>query len=366
MKVISLSRSKYRLITLKPIFETDKKALFFTDHALSILKCIIFCLKNKKKKINIYFCDGDINTINFLILKFFLKINKLGIIWFNSIIEIKYFCNPEQFEHYIFFAEQVKYIDTKLKIKHLLCYPTIIKNLNNYYEYNITYISEVKKDINNEFYPHISFLDKKFIKFLDEKIWEIIKKNNLINLSNVDLIKKVFENIFIEKNRIFNNSILIEIYILIKNRIRFMGIKIIQNLFQDDLILIGKSWKENGFKTFDDNNKYDYNRNINLYKKTKIPLDFGANSGEYPLYPRTYEIIKNANWLMQSNTRYSKILFGKFYKKISFNNFDEMKIKIKTTLNQNDKFSFIERNNFTNDFMLRKKSFLKSSKLQNL
>lgn len=152
-----------------------------------------------------------------------------------------------------------------------------------------------------------------------------------------------------------------EIYSLLKNRIRFVGIKLIKKKFPGDLILIGKTWAEYGFETFMKQNDYNYDRNIDIYKKSKIPLDFGSLSGEYFLYPRTFEIIKNSNWLMQTRTRFSK-LYGKFEKKITFNSFEEMLLKIKFTLSQKDNAFFLEKKNFI-QFFNSNKNFSKNIRL---
>jgi hypothetical protein len=345
MKIISLGRAKYRLITLSPIIQNNDKTFIFTDYPISIFKCFIFCLLNSKNKVDIFFCDGNINNINYFIIKFFLKIKKKNIIWFNNSLEIKFNDLNNEFEHWTFFPEQIKYLSYLKKKKCLITSPRKISLNRNYFEYNLSYISEVKKDINKNFYPNLFNLDNKFKNTINQNIWMLIKNKNLSTISNFDLIYNYFKKIFIEKKIEYNNSIFIEIYSLLKNRIRFTGVKLIQKKFPGSLILIGKTWSEYGFETFDQNNDYNYERNIDIYKKTKIPLDFGSNSGEYPLYLRTYEIIKNSNWLIQTRTRFSK-LFEKFEKKITFNSFEEMLLKIKFTLNLKDDFLILEKKKF--------------------
>ena len=77
-----------------------------------------------------------------------------------------------------------------------------------------------------------------------------------------------------------------------------------------------------GFNTA--RNNYDYDNNIKIYKETKVPIDFGASTGEYPIYPRTYEILKNSSWILQSKTQFSKKIYSSFEKKVTFDSFDEM------------------------------------------
>lgn len=361
MKIISLGRAKYRLITLNPIIENNDKTFIFSDYAISLFKCFIFCLLNSKKNADIFFCDGNIKNINFYIIKFFLKIKKKNIIWFNNSLEVKYNVLNNKFKHYTFFPEQIKYLSYLKKKKYLITSPRKISLGKSYFEYNLSYISEVKKDINKNFYPNLFNMDSKFKNIIDQDVWKLIKENNLVNISNFDFIYFFFKQKFMEKKKKLDNSIFIEIYSLLKNRIRFIGIKLIQKKFPGSLILIGKTWAEYGFETLDKKNDYNYDRNIYIYKKTKIPLDFGSNSGEYPLYLRTYEIIKNSNWLMQSRTRFSK-LFQKFEKKITFNTFDEMLQNIKFMISQKNEFFLSEKKNFI-IFFNNNKNFSKNIKL---
>lgn len=110
MKIISLKRTKYRFITLRPIIENNNKTLIFTDYPISIFKCFIFCLFNRKKKVDIFFCDGNTKNINFFIIKFFLKLKNKSIIWFNNFSEIEFNKFYGEFKHYLFFPEQIKYL----------------------------------------------------------------------------------------------------------------------------------------------------------------------------------------------------------------------------------------------------------------
>lgn len=64
---------------------------------------------------------------------------------------------------------------------------------------------------------------------------------------------------------------------------------------------------------------------------------------------------------MQTRTRFSK-LYEKFEKKITFNSFEEMLLKIKFTLSQKDKAFLLEKKNFIR-FFNSNKNFSKNIRL---
>lgn len=356
IKIISLGKAKYRSLTLGPIIDNSKNVSVFTDYPASLIKCFIFSLINKNIIIELFFCDGNTSTLNSKILKFFFKIKNINILWFNNLNETEKETKKNiSNKNLIFFPEQIKYKKENLNVDYLISYPKNIKYVKKIFQHDICYISEVKKDINQNNYPNLFYLDLKKKKKINNLIWLLVKKNNLDIITNYDFIYDYFKNYYSN----ITNTIFSEIYCLIKNRIRFLGIKKIASSFKDRLLLIGKSWNDIGFKTHDDN--YNYQRNINIYNTTRIPIDFGSLSGEYPIYLRIYEILNHSNWILQSKTRFSISVYKKFISYVTFNSIEEMFLKIKSQLKENDKDLNLQRKNFTKFLRLNKKNFTKNS-----
>jgi len=320
MNIISIKKNSYRKKTLRPFLENNKNTVIFSDHIISLIKCLFFCLIYKKKYIKIFFCDNERKNLNSRILFLFLKIKKINLIWFNSALEIKLIKNNKKFNHYIFFQEQKKFFKLE-NIKLINFFPKkIIKNKKINWSHYTCYISEVLINIDNNTYPNVHNLDKKIKNKIHNYIWESFKKYNLSTITNFSFSLKIF-NKFLNKN--YNIYIILpEIYGLIKNRLRYLGVKKISKILKNDLTLIGSTWEKLGFNTA--RNNYDYDNNIKIYKETKVPIDFGASTGEYPIYPRTYEILKNSSWILQSKTQFSKKIYSSFEKKVTFDSFDEM------------------------------------------
>ena len=90
--IFSLRRASYRELTLRPFLEINNKIKIFNDYFLSIFKCLLFCIKtNKKINLKIVYCDGNLNTFNSKMLKFFFKKINYYSLWFNSPREIDQF-----------------------------------------------------------------------------------------------------------------------------------------------------------------------------------------------------------------------------------------------------------------------------------
>jgi hypothetical protein len=355
IKIISLGKAKYRSLTLGPIVDNSKNVSIFTDYPVSLIKCFIFSLINKNIIIELFFCDGNSSTLNSKILKFFFKIKNINILWFNNLNETEEETKKNiSNKNLIFFPEQIKYKKENLNVDYLISYPKNIKYSKKIFQHDICYISEVKKDINQNNYPNLFNLDFKKKK-IDDLIWLLVKKNKLDIITNYDFIYDYFKNYYIN----ITNTIFSEIYCLIKNRIRFLGIKKIANNFKNRLLLVGKSWNDIGFKTYNDN--YNYQRNIDIYNITRIPIDYGSQCGEYPIYLRTYEILNHSNWILQSKTRFSINIYKKFTKYVAFNSIEEMFIKIKNQLKESDENMNLQRKNFSKFLSLNKKNSTKNS-----
>jgi len=330
MNIISIKKNSYRKITLRPFLENDKNTVIFSDHIISLIKCLLFSLISKKKNIRFFFCDNETTNLNSKILFFFLKIKKINLIWFNGALEIKQVENSKKFNHYIFFKEQKEFFKSQ-NIKLINFFPKkIINNRKVNWNHYTCYISEVLINIDSSTYPNINNLDKKIKNKINNYIWETFNEHNLSTITNFNFSLKIFSK-FLNDNY-DENIFLPEIYGLIKNRLRYLGIKKISKIFKDDLTLIGETWKKLGFNTV--RNNYDYDNNIKIYKETKIPIDFGASTGEYPIYLRTYEILKNSSWILQSNTRFSKKIYSIFSKNVTFDSFDEMISRLKYEKNK--------------------------------
>ena len=194
IKVISLGKAKYRSLTLGPIIDNSKNVSIFTDYPVSLIKCFIFCLINKTIMIKIFFCDGNTSTLNSKILKFFFKIKNINILWFNDLTEIETKKNISN-KNLIFFPEQIKYKKEKLNVDYLISYPKKIKYSKKIFQHDICYISELKKDINQNNYPNLFNLASK--KKIDDLIWLLVKKNKLDIITNYDFIYDYFKNYYV-------------------------------------------------------------------------------------------------------------------------------------------------------------------------
>ena len=333
LKVISLKRAKYRKITLSPFLEMNNDLYIFDDYIFSLIKCVFFCLFNKKKNIEIIFCDGNVETLNFKIINFFFRNIKKSILWFNSLNEIN---NSKliDFDHYNFFPEQRKFLNKSSK--SILPFPKKIRLSNTNKDIFISYISEVSIEISDPSYSLINSYNSSIINKIDNFVYKILKENNF------DIISK-FEFCYDFTSELFNNlshyekiNINNEIYRLIKNRLRYNCVKSLNKHLKQDFCLIGKSWKKLGFETL--RNNYDYFDNRNKYSSSIFSLDCGSTSGEYPIYLRTYEIVLNSSCLFQTMTSMSSQLFGDLTKEVCFNNLEDMMKKIETLrkLEKND------------------------------
>ena len=336
--IFSLRRASYRELTLRPFLEINNKIKIFNDYFLSIFKCLLFCIKtNKKINLKIVYCDGNLNTFNSKMLKFFFKKINYYSLWFNSPREIDQFKIGKNIKNLVFFFEQKKYILHK-KYSFIIPYPVNFNiTLNNDFNYLTSYISEVNIEISKEKYPKIFSLVKRDKEIVDDFIWSSFKKFSLEKISNFNFSLYTLGKIKINKTE--KNLFLTEIYGLYKNRLRYLAIKKIYKKNDKKICLVGGTWEKYGFST--KRNNYDYIGNRNIYTNTKAPIDFGATSGEYPIYLRTYEILRNSSFMLQSRTRFSKKIFKQLYKEMTFSSFEEMLFLLKniSSLNSIDFFN---------------------------
>lgn len=348
MNIISLKHQRsYRLQTLGPIIETNS-IMVFNDEFFSIIKCIIFGVVNLNKKINLIFCDGEINTINSKILLFFCKIKRENILWFNSSLESS---KSKNYYNYTFFPEQI----SKFKIKNanaIIPFPNVILNINSQFKFPILYISEVYAKIERSSYPNLSELTKFKLSKL-KKIASRLDGEKFSILSDINYSINLFYSLKLPESK--KQIYLPEIYCFLKSSIRLACIQKLKKKFGDDLILVGKTWENFGFSTL--YSDYNYDRNNLMYTQTKIPIDFGSTAGEFPMYFRSYEILKHANIIFQSHTKFGSKIFGKLNKVISFDNTDEMMYKIMYLI----KLPSVELNNLKkkiiNNLKINKKRF---------
>ena len=222
LKVISLKRAKYRKITLLPFLEINNNLYIFDDYFFSLLRCVLFCLFNKKKNIEIIFCDGNINTLNFKIINYFFRNIKKSILWLNSLDEIN---NSKliDYDHYNFFPEQKKFINKSLV--SIVPFPRKIKFFNNRKNNFISYISEVNIEISDPSYSLINSYNSRIINKIDDFVHKILKENNFDIISRFEFCYEFTSELF--DNYSYNEKINInkEIYRLIKNRLRYNCVK---------------------------------------------------------------------------------------------------------------------------------------------
>ena len=352
LKVISLKKAKYRKITLSPFLEINNNLYIFDDYFFSLLKCIFFSLFNKTKNIEIIFCDGNVDTLNFKILKYFFKNIKKSILWFNSLNEINN-SNFIDYNNYNFFPEQRKFLNKK--VKSIIPFPKFIRSLKSKKNIRLSFISEVMIDINDNSYELINSHKKVIKEKIDDFTWFALKEYNFDIISEFDFSFNYISNLSNNYSNDEKINLSNEIYILLKNKLRYLCVKRLIKSHKDDLCLIGKSWEKLGFETF--RNNYDYQGNRDIYARSLFSLDCGSTSGEYPIYLRPYEIIYNSSCLFQSMTSFSSRIFQNHFEKICFHNLEDMIKKFKNLKKlqdneivnlQNNLFNQIKKNNFKN------------------
>ena len=146
-------------------------------------------------------------------------------------------------------------------------------------------------------------------------IWKKYK-NKIMNDTTV-----VDNNKFWSLIKEINKKELSQIYIDLKNLIRFQYIKIINKKYNRDLILIGSNWKEYYPNSIPSNFSHNF---INSYYRGNVGLDFGSRDGDEVLYSRSIQILENKALLVQSKQNSLNDKFLNLYKKICFKNPKEL------------------------------------------
>jgi hypothetical protein len=147
-------------------------------------------------------------------------------------------------------------------------------------------------------------------------IWKKYKLKIMQNTTCINQIK--FWGIMKKINR----DDISELYIDLKNLIRFEYICALQKKFKDRLILIGSDWI-NYYSNAQKNNFS--NKYLIMQYKGNVGLDFGSRDGEEVFYPRSNQIIESGALLIQSKQSYlNNNEFKNIYNKISFKNCNEL------------------------------------------
>lgn len=113
-----------------------------------------------------------------------------------------------------------------------------------------------------------------------------------------------------------------ELYIDLKNLIRFEYIKALQQKFKERLVLIGSDW----INYYSNAQKSNFSsKYLIMQYKGNIGLDFGSRDGEEVFYSRSNQIIESGALLIQSKQTYlNNYEFKNIYNKISFKNCNEL------------------------------------------
>ena len=156
-------------------------------------------------------------------------------------------------------------------------------------------LEEVQTEFGSEIARIIDGLTKIATVVDNNKFWSLIKEINKKELS--------------------------QIYIDLKNLIRFQYIKIINKKYNRDLILIGSNWKEYYPNSIPSNFSHNF---INSYYRGNVGLDFGSRDGDEVLYSRSIQILENKALLVQSKQNSLNDKFLNLYKKICFKNPKEL------------------------------------------
>ena len=150
-------------------------------------------------------------------------------------------------------------------------------------------------------------------------IWKKEKKRILNNYSIID--KKSFW----KKYNLKKDVRTLIYYIGLRDLIRFNTICKLNKEFKNEMIVVGTRWKPYVKSALRSNYNFQYVKS--LYKGN-ICIDFGSKWGSNSLYPRSVNIIESGGVLIQSKQSDSNKIFGKISKNISFNNYNELVLKI--------------------------------------
>ena len=172
------------------------------------------------------------------------------------------------------------------------------------------------------------------------KIWKKYKKMILQDLSIIDK-KKFWKKIKIKRSDQIHN-----LYLEIKNLVRFHIIKEVNKKFKNDFVVVGSDWKKYIKNSKASNYDVEYIRK--LYNGN-ICLDFGSRWGDNSLYPRSIEIIESGGLLLQSLQPDSFISFGNLKNFSTFNSTDDL-IKRITSYKNNFNSLVVNYNKFSNFF----------------
>jgi hypothetical protein len=160
-------------------------------------------------------------------------------------------------------------------------------------------------------------------------IWQKYKNKIMIDTTVID--KRKFWSLIKD----INKEESAQIYIDLKNLIRFQYIKIINKKYNKDLILIGSNWKKYYLNSVESNFSSNF---INSHYKGNVGLDFGSRDGDEVLYSRSVQILENKGLLIQSKQNSVNHKFLNLYKKICFKNPKEL-MNICETFKKNPKYA---------------------------